>query len=674
MKRPEHKQVMITEGFWKEQLDKIHHITVWDVLNKFEHDHEAGIMKNYEWVAEGAGGEHIGPPWYDGLICETIRGISDIIAVSYDEKLDKKIEIYAEKISQAQNMDPNGYINTYTTLICPDKRWGENGGSLIWQHETYNIGCLVEAGIHYYKATGKTKLLKCALQAADCMCSVIGETPGKNIVPAHSLAEEAMVKLYRLLKDEEALQQRLLEEYGLKTEPDRYLELAKFWMDHRGVHRDRASYPHYMGEYAQDHCRIEEQSEAVGHAVRAALMYAGLAAVGIETGEEKYLAAAKRIWDNVEQTKLHISGGIGAVHNEERFGYQYDLPNDAYLETCAGVALAFWAGEMYRAFGESRYMDAFECALYNNVLPSLSVDGTHYFYENPLVSDGSIERWSWHGCPCCPPMFLKLMGSLPDYIYAYNDEMLAVNLMIGSTAQMQVGKIRVAVEQKGCTVPWNGSSCIVLHLEETALFTVAVRKPAWAADFKAEFRGCVYGACDENGYVTITKRFQEGDEIRISMELPSMKIEAHPYVSADTGKVALMRGPLLYCLEEADNPEGVEVILGAEPLAEKEKEVCGIITVIDGRAANGRSFTAIPYYLWNNRGKGKMNVWLRQEGKDGVNGSIAEEAAGYAAHRAGKTAVDQDLSEWSGKLYRRYVDQSCCSPAGMFGEKASCRC
>ncbi len=208
-----------------------------------------------------------------------------------------------------------------------------------------------------------------------------------------------------------------------------------------------------MGEYAQDHCPIELQSEAVGHAVRAALMYTGLAAVGMETGDRKYLDAAKRLWDNVVTTKLHISGGIGAEHKEEKFGSQYDLPNDAYLETCAGVAFAFWAGEMHCAFGNASYMDAFECALYNNVLPALSVDGTHYFYENPLISDGSVERWDWHVCPCCPPMFIKLMGCLQDYIYSFSADSIYVNLHIGSSFTKDFGDGPVTVSQKNCALP-----------------------------------------------------------------------------------------------------------------------------------------------------------------------------------------------------------------------------
>lgn len=653
MARPAHGSVQITEGFWKEQLDKIHRITVWDVLNKFEHDHEAGIMKNYEWVAEGKTGEHIGPPWYDGLICEVIRGISDILALSYDRKLDEKIEYYTEKMERAQAVDPDGYINTYTTLMCPDKRWGENGGSLIWQHELYNIGCLAEAGIHYYQATKKTRLLRCAVLAANCLCRTCGPAPRKNIVPAHSLAEEAMVKLYRLFDGDAELKKQFGEEYGLSVRPEDYLELAAFWMDHRGVHHDRASFPHYMGEYAQDHCRIEEQSEAVGHAVRAALMYTGLAAVGIETGQDKYLNAARRLWDNVEQTKLHISGGIGAVHNEERFGYQYDLPNDAYLETCAGVAFAFWAGEMYRAFGKSSYMDALEWTLYNNVLPGLSADGTHYFYENPLISDGTVERWDWHGCPCCPPMFLKLMGSLPDYIYGISGDSLAVNLYIGSSARLQIKDVPVIVEQRDCRIPGEGKTEIVLQPEKELRFPLLLRCPAWGKDVRADVGGHIYEKPNEDGYLEIDRVWKPGDRVSLSMELPAVKVEAHPYVSADIGCVALTRGPLLYCLEQSDNPEGTDPVLAQGPLVCEEHEICGPQPCICGDTVSGGRFLAVPYYLWNNRGKGTMRVWLRQDGKTQAGGTGKDAAEGFAAHHGGGQCTT-DLTGWEGRLYRRF--------------------
>ena len=289
----------------------------------------------------------------------------------------------------------------------------------------------------------------------------------------------------------------------------------------------------------------------------------------------------------------------------------------------------------------------------NYVLPCLSADGTHYFYENPLISDGTQERWSWHGCPCCPPMFLKLMGCLQDYIYACGEDRLAVNLLISSEAELTVNGLLVKIEQKNCGIPWNGENTIVVHPEKEGTFVLAIRKPAWAENFCAMYRGQRYETCDEKGYILISENFRDGDTIQISMDLPAVKVEAHPYVNADVGRVALMRGPLLYCLEEVDNPHGVDVTLSKAELSIQEQEVCGPVLVLSGTCADETPFTAIPYYLWNNRGKSKMAVWVNQEGKDTGVVKISETAGEFAAHCAGaKTAAD--LSGWEGRLYRRY--------------------
>ncbi len=644
--RAEHSQVRIEGGFWGERLERIHGVTVRDVLGKFERDHGDGLMKNYEWVAEGRPGKHIGPPWYDGLICETIRGISDIIAHSYDAELDEKLDGYVEKIAAAQAVDPDGYINTYGSLICPDKRWGERGGSLLWQHELYNIGCLTEAGVHHYRATGKTRLLQCAVKAANCLCGAMGDGK-KNIVPAHSLAEEAFIKLHDLLLADPALA------LSLDAKPRAYLALVKYWMDHRGVHADRASFPHYMGEYAQDHRPVLEQTEAVGHAVRAALMYTGLAALGIRD-DAKYLEAAKRLWDNIVQTKLHISGGIGAVHNEERFGYQYDLPNDAYLETCAAVALCFFAGEMHRGYGDAGYMDVFERALYNCVLPGLSLDGTRYFYENPLISDGSVERWDWHDCPCCPPMFLKLMGALPDYVYSTDPDGLYVNLFIGSTFRGQVHGRQVTLQQADCQAPWSGTSKITLRMDAPARFALRIRVPEWAIGMRLDVAGQRMDAPVSRGYMVLDRLWQDGDAVCVTMEMPAVRIEAHPYVQADRGRVALMRGPLLYCLEAQDNAGEVDSVLTCEPLNVTESALFGGCKVIEGSTTSGR-FLAIPYCFWANREKGKMAVWLRQLGLSEEGFSARYNTAGvYAAHAA---TGAPDARGWENRLYRVYSPQ-----------------
>lgn len=650
--RPQHKDVRVNSGFWHDQLHKIHTVTVQDVLDKFQKDGDGvGLMKNFEWVIAGEQGKHVGPPWYDGLIYETLRGISDIIAHTYDKKLDETIELYSQTIAAAQDKDQDGYINTYGTLICPANRWGQHGGSLLWQHELYNLGCLIEAGIHYYLATGKTLLLNCGIKSANYMCKEIGPEPRKNIIPAHSLPEEAVVKLYRLLKDQTDLVLLLKEQHNTEANAQNYLDLSVFWMEHRGVHYNRASYPKYMGEYSQDHCPVCQQSEAVGHAVRAALMYTGLVATGIETDNNEYLSTAKKIWDNVVETKLHVSGGIGAVHQEERFGYQYDLPNNAYLETCAGVALAFWAGEMHRAFKDSSYIDVFERALYNNILPGLSYDGTHYFYENPLISDGSIERWKWHSCPCCPPMFLKIMGSLPDYIYSYDSDSIYINLHIGSSYNAIINDTQVTVSQTNCGIPWNGENTVTIDTASSVEFLLAIRIPEWSGDITFSINGEKIDYTMQNGYATFKRMWKNGDSVHVSMELPAVRIEAHPYVQANVGRIALQRGPLLYCIEAIDNDGTADIMLAEGNLAIEQSDMLGGSVLITGPKSGGGSFTAVPYYQWNNRGKGEMAVWLCQEGVRQVDRSALKQDA-YAAHSVALDRGLPDLSGWERKLYR----------------------
>lgn len=653
LKRVSLKNVELTEGFWKQQLDKISQVTARDILEKFENDHEEGIMKNFEWVVEGKTGEHVGPPWYDGLIYEVIRGISDIISQNYDETLDLKIEEYTKKISAAQNIDPDGYINTYTTLICPNNKWGENGGSLIWQHDIYNIGCLVEAGVHYYLATGKINLLSCSIKAAMGMVNVMGEHPKKNIVPAHSLPEEALVKLYYLFEDDEMLYSQMKEAYNLEIDHNQFLDLATFWMNNRGVHHNRTSYPPYMGEYAQDHCKVEDQCEAVGHAVRASLMYTGLTSVGMAQNNEKFLKASHKIWNNVEKTKLHISGGIGAIHNEERFGFQYELPNNAYLETCAGVGLAFWAGELNLAYEDSKFMDVFERAMYNNILPGLSVDGTHYFYENPLISEGDIERWSWHSCPCCPPMYLKFMAALPTFIYTYKKDEIVLNLHMNSKAKIILSEHQIVVEQKDGNIPWSGNSTVVVTTEHPEVFTLSIRKPEWAKEYKVIIDNEAIETEEVSGFIKISRQWNGETKIRLELSMPATKIEAHPYVSADTGKVALQRGPILYCFEEVDNPQGVDSVLSTEELEVFEKDIYGTVPCLKTSFVDGNEVVAIPYYLWNNRGKGKMNVWIRQDEKIGSQ-ERREENTSFAAHSLGQMAEYEDMNEWENILYREW--------------------
>ena len=312
----------------------------------------------------------------------------------------------------------------------PDQRWGALGSDQLWTHEEYDAGCLVEAGVHHYRATGKINLLSLAVRFANYLCAYIGPAPKHNVVPSHSLAEEALIKLYRLLRDEPGLSEKLSQ----TSNPDKYLDLVRFWIDHRGNHDGRMSF----SEYAQDHCCLVDQPEAVGHSVRGTLLYTGLAALAAEDNEPKYSLASRRLWEDVVERKMFITGGVGPIKEYEGFGYGYYLPNNGYIETCAGVGLAFWASQMNQSFGGGEYMDVYERVIYNNVLAGVSLAGNRYSYENPLLNQGSMHRWEWHDCPCCPPMLLKLFAEMPGLIYAHDGSDIFVNLYIGSRGKIEL--------------------------------------------------------------------------------------------------------------------------------------------------------------------------------------------------------------------------------------------
>ncbi len=585
--RPTLSQVQLHDPFWSPYLKKIRTVMVPHVLDKME---EVGYLDNFRFGAAGQT-EHKGPPFSDGLLLETIRGVSDFIAVSQDEALDAKLDAMIRVIVNAQEKD--GFLCTQTQCCYPDKRWGENGGDIIIQHDLYDQGALIEAGVHHYLATGKTALLTCAVRAAKGIVDYMG--PGKaNRIPGHSLPEEAMVKLYRLFRDhaDEPAIATLRATYDIALMD--FLHLAQFWYDGRGDYTGRTlSYDkRFAPPYNQDHLPFAEQREAVGHAVRAMLCYTGAAVVSQEIDGIGYRPALDALWDSVTRRKMHISGGIGTRHDIEGFDVDYNLPNDAYLETCAGVGLAFWSGEMALLQRSTDYYDTFERALYNNVLASIGEDGKRYFYENPLVSDGSRSRWEWHGCPCCPPMLLKLFSSLPTYIYTLSENAVDVHLYIDSTCRTDA----VTITQQA------GVFTIDSHGKE---ITLRLRIPEYAESFTIDGVSPTIGA---DGYATLQGVFSPEQKFTVAYATPIRRICAHPDVEADRGRVAVMRGPLLYCAEGCDN-ETVDLTLAREPALTYQSD--GTIT---GTIDNGNICTFVPYYRWNNRGACPMQVWFLQDG------------------------------------------------------------
>lgn len=602
--RPFSGSIRIDDSFWNPKLKTFFEVTLRDTFDKLEKD---GSIDNYRNLTAGKLGVHQGNPWHDGLLLETIRGASDYILRGEECRfLIERIDGFCDEIEKAQLASGGGYLSTYTQLERPEQRYGENGGSILWQHDLYNNGCLFEAGVHYYKATGRVKLLECALRSANELSDVIGPPPKKWIVPGHELPAYALLELYELTQDEPDLADKV----SVPVRPDDYRALAHFWIHGRGHHENRTNHPQYMGEYSQDHAPIEGQVQAVGHAVRAAFYYTGVTRLAMLEGDRELLKHSLRLWDNVQQRKLHINGGVGATHFEEKFGEDYDLPNTAYLETCATVALIFWAESLSRATGDARYFQIIERGLYNLMLSSVTLQGDSYFYRNPLTSDGSDHHWAWHGCPCCPPMFHKTFGMLDKLICAEDDEGLFVNLFIG-------GEIRseTAVLKAETSLPWNGTYS--LRVEKAGKpFALRLRIPEWAEDLTFTKNGTPVDPAIENGYAVFT--VSEGDVIAFADSMPVRRVEAHPYVRQDRGRVAIARGPLVYCVEGVDNHGEANFTIAENPQFETEHrpQLLGGVTVVRGRTDSGETFIAIPLYVWDNRLAGKMNVWLNQQGKN----------------------------------------------------------
>lgn len=590
-KRPEVGQTKVEDRFWTPYLKEIRTKTLPYVFDKFE---EVGYIRNFSSVAEGDGMKHIGPSFSDGLVTETMRAAFDFLVDSYDPELDARLDRLVDLICSAAQED--GFLCTMTVQNYPNQRWGENGGDIIYAHDLYDHGAVVDAAISQYLATGKTKLLACAVKAANLICGYMG-TGKHNVIPGHSLPEEAFVKLYRLFRDHRELD-AFAQEHQVQAEA--YLKMAEFWYDARGNYEGRTLSKDFSRKYNQDHLPFAEQKTAEGHAVRATLCYTGAAAVAYETGREDLICALDAIWENVTQKKLHISGGIGTRHDIEGFDEDYNLANNAYLETCAAIGLAFWNGEMSLLKAESKYYDYFEQSLYNNILAAVGADFVHYTYQNPLVSDGTFRRWPWHSCPCCPPMLSKLYSALNSYIYTYRDDAVNVNLYIGSTLELE--NFKISQKEKQFRIDTRGEN-----------LCLRFRMPNYAEGFALTVNGAPLAFAQEGGYAVVQGVWTEQDEIAVSFEETIRRVFANPAVEADRGMVAVMRGPFLLCAEGMDNDGDVEFTIAEDPGLTADGDC------VTGTTEDGTSFRLIPYYRWCNRDEGKptdakMAVWFRQAG------------------------------------------------------------
>ena len=587
---PSVKDVSIDDWFWTPYLESVRTVMLPYVLDKFEED---GYLENYDRVARGETGGHRGPHFSDGLLMETLRGACDFLAARPDMALRARVDGIVKRV-RAASLVTDGFLSTWTLLEAPDRRWGENGGDIVIQHDLYNHGALIEAAVSHYRATGETVLLDCAVRAANLICAYMGDAPKRNVIPGHSLPEEAFVRLFVLFRDT-----RALDEYAGAhgVHYDDYLRMADFWYRARGRHEGRGLSSRFAPAYNQDDAPFEQARQAVGHSVRAALCYTGAAAVAREYGDGRYTAALDAIWRNVYDRKLHVSGGIGTRHDIEGFDADYNLPGDAYLETCAAIAFMFWAGEMSRLRPRAEYYDGFERALYNNVLAAVGPDFTHFFYQNPLVSPGGVKRWAWHGCPCCPPMLIKLFSSLQSYIYSYRTGALNVNLLIGSrfeTADFSIEQHdgRIRVDSRGRAL------------------TLRVRMPRFADGFGLSIDGRPLDYEAEDGYAAVTRVW--ADTVSLAGMDRLTRVFANPRVAAERGNVAVMDGPFLYCAEGIDNGGDVDFTIAKEPRLMRTADG------VTGWRQGGGTFKLIPYYQWCRRATGRseddrMAVWFRQE-------------------------------------------------------------
>jgi hypothetical protein len=585
---------------------------------RIETNRTASLPHNIEWCrktgridnfanAAKKRGKFQGLVFNDSDVYKVLEAASYSLAAHPDADLDKTVDEIIAKIAAAQQ--PDGYLNTYFTLAEPGKRLT----NLQYMHELYCCGHLIEAAVAHFRATGKRTLLDVAIKYADFVDGVFGPTKRQG-VPGHEEIELALVKLAQA------------------TGQEKYATLAKYFIDTRG---DKSKRP-IWGEYHQDHKPVRQQREIVGHAVRAMYLYSGTADVAGISGDQQLIDAMQRLWQDVVERKMYITGGIGARSEGEAFGNRYELPNDsAYCETCAAVGLALWAHRLNLLHGDAQYADALERVAYNGILSGVSLDGRKYFYVNPLTSDGGHHREPFFDCACCPPNVARFLASLPGYAYASGKQGAYVNLYVAGTAKIPVGYNTVTLTQE-TKYPWDGTVRLTVDPNTPGRFTVALRIPAWCRDPKITINGNAVAPLDmQKGYAMVRHQWQSGDVVELTMPMPVERIEANPHVSADRGRVAIQRGPIVYCFEAVDNGgHAKDIVLArdAKFAVEHRKDLLGGVTVITAVAADGRKLTAVPYYAWDHRAPGEMIVWPRQEGKP--------------------TESNADDPAWKDKLYR----------------------
>ena len=618
--------VHVTDHFWAPRIETNRKITI---PFAFQKDEETGRIDLFIRAAKALHGEPLenkkppGYPFDDTDVYKVIEGASYALAVTPDPKLDAYLDSLIAKIKAAQ--EPDGYLYT-TRSIDPlnPHRWA---GPQRWMleavdsHELYDLGHLYEAAVAHYQATGKRSLLDVAIRSADLLDRTFG--PGKQVIwPGHQITEMGLAKLYRA------------------TGEQKYLDLAKFMLDMRGPDGRQGS----GRTYNQSHAKVVDQTEAVGHAVRATYMYSGMADVAALTGDAAYVNAIDKIWENVAGKKLYLTGGIGAMGSGEAFGKDYELPNmTAYNETCAAIGNDFWNHRLFLLHADAKYIDVMERTLYNGLISGVSLDGTTFFYPNPLESKGQHARSPWFGVACCPGNITRFMASVPGYVYAQRGDTLWVNLYMGSSAEIKLDNGRTVKMLQETRYPWEGLVKMTVNPDQPGPLTVNVRIPGWARN--EPVASSLYHYADkltaqpalkvngrtmplklDKGYVALTRTWKAGDTIELNLPMPVRRVAANSQVAADTGRVGIERGPIVYAAEWVDNPNGnVRNLMLPDSAALSAEFKPGLlkgVTVVKSHAValaldesgkikkTEQDFTAIPYYAWANRGRGQMLVWI----------------------------------------------------------------
>ena len=573
--------VRIDDGFWSPRLDRHKSATLPVCIDQIEN--QTGRIRNFENAAKGEG-EHSGIYYDDSDVYKALEGMAYSLQIHPDPELEAKCDEWIDKFAAAQQ--PDGYINTFYTLTGLEGRWDNMS-----KHEMYCAGHMTEAAVAYYYATGKRKFLDVSIRMADHMMSVFGPDK-RHWVPGHEEIELALVKLYEA------------------TGEKKYLDFAGWLLDQRG--HGYGTYGKAGGNwhaaYFQDDVPVRELSTIAGHAVRAMYLYCGMADVAAYTGDTGLTDALDRLWDHVVLKNMYITGGIGQSAQNEGITEDYDLPNlTAYCETCASVGMVFWNWRMNQFTGDAKYADVLERSLYNGALAGINLSGDRFFYVNPLESLGDHHRQEWYGCACCPSQICRFLPSIGNYIYGVSDEALWVNLYMGNTASMKVGGKEITVTQE-TKYPWEGAVRLTLGLKGSVKTQVRLRIPGWCGQYAVSVNGKAVEPAVEKGYAVLDGKWKDGDVIDLALDMPVEVVEADPRVKEDVGKRAVQRGPLVYCIEEADNQTDFDAITlnpdATWNAAYDAGLLSGVVKITDG------STTYIPYYAWDNREPGKMKVWI----------------------------------------------------------------